>query len=162
MLLTYWAASHYFFKVGPSVKKVWEPMWQLVKHLNHSRLTIHLSLLIFQLLFKGTDFLLQMILFFQQGVSLSTEQLRVEGIIKPICTGNRTPEKRNTITNTPPQCDWTSQWLWWPVLPACWFAEAVSCSWLPPRLTGPEHQEHVPETKPIRKFKQIPIIYSKL
>lgn len=90
-------------------------MWQGAEHLNNSKLTIHLSLLIFQLLFQCPDLLLQKLLLFKQGVSLRTENLQLEGIIKPIMrTGIRRPEKlfKHSITNTPPQCDWTSQCLW--------------------------------------------------
>ncbi len=54
---------------------------------------------------------------------------------------------RNTTANRPPPCGWTSPWLWWAVLLACWSAEAASCSWLPPRPTGPEHEEPVPKTQ---------------
>ncbi len=53
-------------------------------NLKCSRLTVHLSVFIFQLLFQRPESLLQTLLFFQQWVSLGTKHLQSESNVKPM------------------------------------------------------------------------------
>ncbi len=53
-------------------------------NLKCSRLTVHLSVFIFQLLFQRPESLLQTLLFFQQRVSLGTKHLQSESNVKPM------------------------------------------------------------------------------
>ncbi len=119
-------------------------------NLKCSRLIVHLSVFIFQLLFQRPESLLQTLLFFQQRVSLGTKHLQSESNVKPM--HGPAHQKHQTLLQTHLLCATG-------LLRGCgklFFQLAdllKQLPGLPPRPTGPEHEEPVPKTQTKKKVQ---------